>query len=105
MRFRDRRHAGELLGARVAALHPDDPVVYGLPCGGVPVAYEVARALDCPLDVLVVRKVGVPYQPELAMGAIAEGGVVIRNEDVIDIAGIGDEEFERAAETETRELE
>jgi putative phosphoribosyl transferase len=79
MRFHDRRHAGALLGAKVAALVPDDPVVFGLPRGGVPVAYEVARALECPLDVLVVRKVGVPYQRELAMGAIAEGGVVIRN--------------------------
>jgi putative phosphoribosyl transferase len=105
MRFRDRRHAGALLGAKVAALHPHSPVVFGLPRGGVPVAYEVARALACPLDVLVVRKVGVPYQRELAMGAIGEDGVVIRNEDVVDLAGVGDEEFERVAETEARELE
>jgi putative phosphoribosyl transferase len=104
MRFHDRRHAGALLGAKVAALVPDDPVVFGLPRGGVPVAYEVARALECPLDVLVVRKVGVPYQRELAMGAIAEGGVVIRNEDVIDLAGVGDDEFESVVEAETREL-
>ena len=105
MRFSDRRHAGALLGAKVAALHPCRPVVFGLPRGGVPVAYEVARALACPLDVLVVRKVGVPYQRELAMGAIGEDGVVIRNEDVIDLAGVGDEEFERVTETEARELD
>lgn len=105
MRFHDRRHAGALLGAKVAALHPEDPMVFALPRGGVPVAYEVARALDSPLDVLVVRKLGVPYQRELAMGAIAEGGVVIRNEDVIDLAGVSDEAFERVVEAETHELE
>ena len=105
MRFRDRRHAGALLGAKVAALRPASPVVFGLPRGGIPVAYEVARALECPLDVLVVRKVGVPYQRELAMGAIAEDGVVIRNQDVIDLAGVSDEEFERVAGTEAMELD
>jgi putative phosphoribosyl transferase len=105
MRYRDRRHAGALLGARVADLHPRDPVVLALPRGGVPVAYEVARALDCPLDVLVVRKIGVPRQRELAMGAIAEGGVVVRNEDVIDLAGVSEEEFESVVKAETLELE
>ena len=105
MRYRDRRHAGALLGAEIAELHPREPVVFALPRGGVPVAYEVARALDCPLDVLVVRKLGVPRQPELAMGAIAEGGVVVRNEDVIDVAGVSDEEFESVVATETLELD
>lgn len=105
MRFRDRRHAGGLLGAEVADFDPSDPLVYALPRGGVPVAYEVARALDCPLDVLVVRKIGVPYQPELAMGAIAEGDVVIRNEDVLRLARIDDETFASVVTLERRELE
>lgn len=105
MRYRDRRHAGELLGAELAALRPPDPVVYGLPRGGMPVAFEVARALGCPLDVLVVRKVGVPSQPELAMGAVAEGDVVVRNEEVIHLAQVADESFAAVADEERRELE
>lgn len=105
MRYDDRRHAGALLGAEVARLQPDDPVVYGLPRGGVPVAFEVADALDCPLDVLVVRKVGVPFQPELAMGAVAEGGVVVRNEEVVAMAHISADDFADVVEVERRELE
>ena len=87
--FRDRvdagRHLAELVLA-VPALAQDGVVVLGLPRGGVPVAAEVARALGAPLDVLVVRKLGVPFQPELAMGAIGEGDVRVENETV---AGIG----------------
>jgi putative phosphoribosyl transferase len=104
MRYADRRHAGEALGEEVAKLDPADPVVYALPRGGMPVAFEVARSLSCPLDVLVVRKVGVPFQPELAMGAIAEGEVVIRNDEVIDIAQIPDDRFEAAVDVEREEL-
>ena len=66
--FRDRRDAGRQLAARLGHLRAEDPVVVGLPRGGVPVAFEVARALDAPLDVIVVRKLGVPFQPELGMG-------------------------------------
>jgi putative phosphoribosyl transferase len=80
-------------------------LVSALPRGGVPVAYEVARALDCPLDVLVVRKIGVPSQPELAMGAIAEGDVVIRNEDILRLARIDEETFAAVVGRERRELE
>ncbi|MEX5632837.1 phosphoribosyltransferase family protein [Parafrankia sp. FMc2] len=81
MLFRDRGHAGRELGRRLAYLRGPDVVVVGLPRGGVSVAYHVARVLDAPLDVIVVRKLGVPFQPELAMGAIAEGDVrVINNE-------------------------
>jgi putative phosphoribosyl transferase len=105
MRYDHRRHAGELLGAEVAELDPPDPVVYGLPRGGLPVAVEVARALGCPLDVLVVRKIGVPFQPELAMGAIAEDDVVVRNDDVIGMARISDEDFEAVAAREREELD
>ena len=83
MRFPDRRAAGELLGVLVKEADPIDPVVFSLPRGGVPVGFEVARVLDCELDVLVVRKLGVPNQPELAMGAIGEDGVIIGNARVI----------------------
>ena len=105
MTFADRHSAGEALGRAVARLEPEEPVVLGLPRGGVPVAYEVARELGCPLDVLVVRKIGVPMQPELAMGSVGEGGVVVRNEDVIQIARVDDETFERVLESEKEELE
>lgn len=104
LRFADRRRAGEKLGESIADLGPDDPVVYALPRGGVPVGFEVAGALHCPLDLLIVRKVGVPFQPELAMGAVAEGGRVVRNEDVIGMARIGEEEFAAAAAKEREEL-
>ncbi|HEX6286745.1 MAG TPA: phosphoribosyltransferase [Acidimicrobiia bacterium] len=105
MRYTDRRQAGRLLGGEIAALSPSDPVVYGLPRGGVPVAFEVADALDCPLDVLVVRKLGVPSQPELAMGALGEGGVVVSNDEIIALARIDRETFEAVVEVETRALE
>ncbi len=105
MRYSDRRQAGELLGVEVSDLEPPDPVVYGLPRGGIPVAFEVAGALDCPLDVLVVRKIGVPFQPELAMGAIAEGDVIIRNSEVIAEAFIEEDEFADVVEAERRELD
>jgi putative phosphoribosyl transferase len=75
--FVDRREAGQRLAEPVAALALDDPIVVALPRGGVPVAAEVAHALDAPLDVLVVRKLGMPGQPELALGAVAEGGAEV----------------------------
>lgn len=81
------------------------PVVLGLPRGGIPVAFEVARVLDCPLDVLVVRKVGLPSQPELAMGSIGEGGVVVRNEDVIRLGRVDDDTFDSSVSRERGELE
>lgn len=89
----------------MATLAPANPAVYALPRGGVPVAYEVARALGCDMDILVVRKVGVPGQPELAMGAVAEGGVVLRNEEVISLAGVDEESFDRYGEMEEAELQ
>lgn len=103
--FSDRRHAGALLGEAITELDPHDPVVYALPRGGVPVGFEVAEVLKCPLDILVVRKIGVPYQPELAMGAIAERGVIIRNSDVITQAMIDESEFADVVRLERRELE
>jgi len=105
MKFADRREAGASLGRAVAAHHPLEPLVAALPRGGVPVGFEVAEKLGCELDVLVVRKVGVPFHPELAMGAVAEGDVVIRNEEIIDAVGIDDETFDARADWEKAELE
>jgi putative phosphoribosyl transferase len=100
MAFIDRTDAGRRLAARLQNLHDDSVVVLGLPRGGVPVAYEVARALDAPLDVIVVRKLGVPFQPEFGMGAIGEDGVRILNREVIRLAGVSASEL---AEVEARE--
>lgn len=86
-------------------MEPVDPVVLALPRGGVPVGFEVAKEMGCDLDVLVVRKVGVPGQPEFAMGAVAEHGIVVRNEDVLAMTGVSDERFAAVVEQETRELE
>lgn len=87
--FRDRHHAGELLASRLrATTPPGSAIVLGLPRGGVPVAVVVAELLHCPLDVLVVRKLGVPGDEEIAFGAIASGGVEIHNEDVIRSFGL-----------------
>lgn len=106
MRFRDREHAGRLLAERLEE-HADDPsaLVLGLPRGGVPVAFEVAHALDAPLDVFLVRKLGVPGHEELAMGAIASGGVRVLNEEVVRELGIDDPTLARAAAAESAELE
>src|SRR5215471_2956181 len=86
--FRDRREAGRRLAARLAGYADDDPVVLGLPRGGVLVAHEVAEALGAPLDVIVVRKLGVPFQPELGMGAVGEDGVTVLNPEIVDLAGV-----------------
>jgi putative phosphoribosyl transferase len=98
--FRNRRDAGRRLALALASLRDDEPVVVGLPRGGVPVAAEVAEALGAPLDVIVVRKLGVPFQPELGMGAIGEGGVRVLNDEVVRIAGVSPGEV---AEVEARE--
>jgi len=105
-RFFDRREAGRRLAAELAdyATQPDVRVL-ALPRGGVPVAYEVARALDAPLDVFVVRKLGVPGHEEYAMGAIASGGVVLLNQDVVRSAGVSDAEVQRVLADERLELE
>ncbi|MBD2678065.1 MULTISPECIES: phosphoribosyltransferase [Nostoc] len=106
MLFKDRRFAGQLLAKELAAYaNRSDVVVLGLPRGGVPVAFEVAKALNAPLDILVVRKLGVPDQEELAMGAIAPGGVRILNKHIINVVNISDEVIARVAVQEERELE
>lgn len=99
--FANRVEAGRRLGAELVRLHEEDPIVLGLPRGGVPVAAEVARALDAPLDIVLVRKVGVPFQPELGMGAIGEGGTRVLDASVMRRAGVTDDEF-RAVETRER---
>lgn len=86
--FSDRTEAGWRLAARLRHLHGEPAVVLGLPRGGVPVAFEVARELGAPLDVIVVRKLGVPFQPELGMGAVGEDGVRVLNPEVISSAGV-----------------
>jgi putative phosphoribosyl transferase len=105
VQYRDRREAGRVLGERLLALAgQQDILVLGLPRGGVPVAWEVARRLGAPVDVFVVRKLGFPGHEELAMGAIASGGVRVLNPEVIAY-GITREDIERVTEKENRELE
>ena len=105
MLFRDRTHAGQVLAEKLQeyAGRPD-VLVLGLPRGGVPVAYEVARALRAPLDVFIVRKLGAPGQPELAMGAIASGGVRVLNPEIIRVLGISEREIEELTARERREI-
>jgi putative phosphoribosyl transferase len=103
--FRDRREAGRLLALRLAAYaNRPDVLVLALPRGGVPVAFEVARALGAPLDVFVVRKLGVPGHEELAMGAIATGGVRVLNDQVVRALRIPEYVIEAVAEKEWQEL-
>jgi predicted phosphoribosyltransferase len=106
VRFADRREGGRLLAERLGRYaHRGDVVVLGLPRGGMPVAAEVAAALEAPLDVFVVRKLGVPGHEELAMGAIASGGVRVLNEDVVRAVGIPEPEIDRVAARELETLE
>jgi putative phosphoribosyl transferase len=103
--FPDRSDAGRQLAGLLADYRGTDAVVLGLPRGGVPVAAQVAEILDLPLDIFVVRKLGVPGHEELAFGAIASGGVRVLNEDVVAMSGVTSEEAEEVARRETRELE
>jgi len=107
-RFRDRVEAGVLLGRELAqrVKSSDDPMVLALPRGGVPVGYEIARALEAPLDVFIVRKLGVPGHEELAMGAIASGGVRVMNEEVLNyLPRLSDRDIDAVAAREQVELE
>src|SRR3989442_12564430 len=103
--FRDRREAGRLLAERLAAYaNRPNVIVLALPRGGVPVAYEVARGLGAPLDVFLVRKLGLPGHEELAMGAVATGGVRVLNEQVTGALGIPDSVIEAVTAHEQQEL-
>lgn len=106
MYFRDRADAGQQLARRLEAYaNRPDVLVLALPRGGVPVGFEVAQALNVPLDVFLVRKLGVPDQPELAMGAVATGGVRVLNEDVVHALRIPPQVIDAVAAEELRELE
>jgi len=104
--FQNRTEAGQLLAAQLKAYaNRSDVLVLGLPRGGVPVAYEVAKALNAPLDVCLVRKLGVPGHKELAMGAIAAGGVRVLNYEVVGWLGISGKTIDEVAAKELRELQ
>src|SRR6266446_2916070 len=106
MRFPNRAEAGRQLAAKLSSFaHRHDVVVLALPRGGVPVAFEVAQALRAPLDVFLVRKLGVPGHPELAMGAIATGGVRVLSEDVVASLGLSPDMVDQIVAREQRELE
>ena len=105
IRFANRVDAGQRLAARLGYLVGQDLVVLGLPRGGVPVALEVARELGAPLDVILVRKLGVPFQPELAMGAVGEDGVRILDPEMIRLAGVSPKELVGVEQRERAELE
>ena len=107
MSFRNRSDAGRQLAKALAGYKDQQPVILALPRGGVPVAAQVAAALNAPLDLILVRKIGVPFQPELAMGAVVDGRVpiVVRNEDVIRLAGIDESEFKAVCDDELAEIE
>lgn len=103
--FKDRKTAGQLLAQKLQKYASvSDLLILGLPRGGVVVAYEVAMALRAPLDVFLVRKLGVPYQPELAMGAIAEGGVLLVNEEVVNYLSISKDTIDEVVNVELEEL-
>jgi predicted phosphoribosyltransferase len=105
-RFADRSAAGRELGGRLAdAGIEGDIVVLGLPRGGIPVACEVAAALDAPVDALIVRKLGAPFNPELALGAIAYGGVTVYNDELLEQLGIEESQLEPIRSRELAELE
>jgi predicted phosphoribosyltransferase len=106
MPFRDRQEAGRRLATALASFKQQQPVVLALPRGGVPVASEVAEELAAPLDLVLVRKIGAPGQPELAMGAVVEGTppVTLRNEPLIRALGIGDRDFNLVWDREVTEI-
>lgn len=102
--FRDREEAGRVLASRLERYRGERPIVFALPRGGVPVGYEISRALGAPLEILVARKLGAPGQPEFGIGAIAPG-VLVLNEEAVRRLGIPEDYIERVAEKEAREME
>ena len=107
MPFKNRSVAGQQLAAALEGYKHQQPAILALPRGGVPVAAEVAATLKAPLDLILVRKVGVPFQPELAMGAVVDGSapIVVRNEDVIRYSRIGEDDFQTVCDRELAEIE
>jgi putative phosphoribosyl transferase len=107
MSFENRKQAGIQLAQALASYKDQQPVVLALPRGGVPVAAQVAKVLHAPLDLILVRKIGVPMQPELAMGAVVDGAtpLIVRNEDVITLASVSETEFKKVCDQELAEIE
>ncbi|RXH23972.1 phosphoribosyltransferase [Bradyrhizobium nanningense] len=107
MLFQDREDAGRQLARALMTYKSRHPVILALPRGGVPVAAEVAERLDAPLDLILVRKIGAPMQPELAMGAVVDGEqpVIVRNQDVIELAGVSERTFDAVCKEELDEIE
>ncbi len=107
MDFFDRSDAGRKLAEALSEYKDRSAVILALPRGGVPVAAEVAAALDAPLDLILVRKIGVPFQPELAMGAVVDGAapIIVRNKEVIELSGTTPDEFDAACARELAEIE
>lgn len=107
MSFTDRADAGRKLAKALINYRDQQPVILALPRGGVPVAAAVAGAFNAPLDLILVRKIGVPLQPELAMGAVVDGDtpIIVRNDDVIRLAGIDEAEFKAVCDSELAEIE
>jgi putative phosphoribosyl transferase len=107
MSFTDRSEAGKKLATALKRYEGQNPVILALPRGGVPVAAEVAAALNAPLGLILVRKIGVPWQPELAMGAVVDGAapIIVRNEDVIRYEAVDEAEFKRICDRELAEIE
>jgi predicted phosphoribosyltransferase len=105
--FKNRQQAGQLLAEEIARHGYDDPIVLGLPRGGVPVAAEVAAKLKAPLDVILVRKIGAPMQPELAIGAVVDGGTpeIVRNEELIRALGLTEDDFREEAQRQLEIIE
>lgn len=103
--FNDRREAGKQLATRLEQYKSENPIILALPRGGVPVGYEVAHALEAPFDVYVVRKLGAPHQPELGIGAIAPGGVIVLDNETIRMLGITQQEIDRIVAEEKAEME
>ena len=104
IRFRDRHDAGRRLAAELLACRDEDPVVIGLPRGGVPVAEEIAAALEAPLEVLAVRKLGAPHNPEYGIGAIAEGGIRVFDSEALAVLGINGGVLDSIVSREAEEL-
>lgn len=107
MPFINRNDAGRQLAKALIGYKAQSPVILALPRGGVPVAAEIASVLDAPLDLVLVRKIGVPSQPELAMGAVVDGQkpIVVRNEDVIRLSGVSEQEFDSTRDHQLAEIE
>ena len=102
---RDREDAGRRLAERLAGYRGESPIVFALPRGGVPVGYEIAHALEAPLDIFIARKLGAPGREEFGIGAVAQGGVRVLNERAVEALEIAEEYIERVAKEETEEIE